>query len=133
MNKSRPLITIRSVQIKVMDVFLFLLSLTAIMAVSLKVYGQPRQDPVAVVTSPEGQWIFPLSSEQVLTPAGLQGGCVVSFEEGSLRVLRSDCPQQICIRMGSISRPGQWIACVPHRVFIKIEGRDKDPVDANNF
>ncbi len=127
------LITIGKVRIKVMDVLAFLLSLAAIMAVGMRVYGQPDQDPVALVTSPEGQWIFPFSTERVLTPVGLKGGCVVSFRAGSVRVLRSDCPEQICVRTGSISRPGQWIACVPHRVFIEIMGKEKNPVDAVNF
>jgi hypothetical protein len=121
------------VQIKAIDVLIFLLSFAAIVAVGIRVYGQPSQNPVAMVTSPEGQWIFPLSTAQILTPSGLQGGCVVSFEDGSVRVIQSDCPEQICIRSGRVSRPGQWIACVPHRVFIEIQGRDEDPVDAINF
>jgi hypothetical protein len=121
------------VRIKVIDVLTILLSLMAIMAVSLRVYGQSSQDPVVLVTSPEGDWIFPLSTEAVLSVGGPPGGCVVSFEPGAVRVLRSDCPEQICVRTGSISRPGQWIACVPHRVFIEIQGREKNPVDAINF
>ena len=125
--------TAGKVRIKVMDVLAFLLSFVAIMAVGMRVYGQPDQDPVALITSPEGQWIFPLSTERVFTPVGLEDGCVVAFQAGSVRVLRSDCPEQICVRTGSISRPGQWIACVPHRVFIEIKGKEKNPVDAVNF
>jgi hypothetical protein len=124
---------IGKVQIKAIDVLIFILSIAAIVAVGISAYGQPRQNPSAVVTSPKGEWIFPLSTEQILTPSGLQGGCVVSFEDGSVRVIQSDCPEQICVRAGRVSRPGQWIACVPHRVFIEIQGRDEDPVDAINF
>lgn len=124
---------IRKVRIKILDVLVFSLSFAAIVALGFKVYGQSSGDWVAVITSLEGRWVFPLSTEQILTPADLQGGCIVFFHNGSVRVVRSDCPEQICIRMGRISRPGQWIACLPHRIFIEIEGRDKDPVDAINF
>jgi hypothetical protein len=37
-----------------------------------------------------------------------------------IRVLRSTCPNQVCVRQGAASRPGEMLVCVPNRVVILI-------------
>jgi hypothetical protein len=50
------------------------------------------------------------------------------YEAGRIRFAQADCPDQICVRTGWISRPGQLAACVPGRLILKIEGQsDEDP------
>ena len=39
-----------------------------------------------------------------------------------LRVIRSDCPTQDCVRTGVITRSGQSIVCLPGRIIIRLEG-----------
>ncbi len=39
---------------------------------------------------------------------------------GHLAIIRNDCVQKICIKMGAISRPGQMIVCVPKKILIYI-------------
>lgn len=39
-----------------------------------------------------------------------------------LRVSRSDCPTQDCVRTGVITRSGQSIVCLPARIIIRLEG-----------
>ena len=38
----------------------------------------------------------------------------------------ADCPDQICVKTGSISRSGQSIVCAPNRVVVTVTGEDKD-------
>jgi hypothetical protein len=47
---------------------------------------------------------------------------IVEFRSGRVRVAESSCPNQVCVRMGWISRPGQTIVCVPNRVMVAIRG-----------
>jgi hypothetical protein len=37
------------------------------------------------------------------------------------------------VKSGRISRPGQWIACLPNRVFVEIRGRSREQVDAFSY
>lgn len=39
-----------------------------------------------------------------------------------VRVLRSDCPTQDCVRTGTITRSGQSIVCLPARLILQLEG-----------
>jgi len=49
----------------------------------------------------------------------------VVIENGSVRVISSPCPEKICILTGAISRPGNWIACLPSGIFLRIEGKSR--------
>ena len=48
--------------------------------------------------------------------------------DGSISFSKSDCPDQVCIRMGPQSRVGQSAACLPNRVSILILG-EADGID----
>lgn len=45
----------------------------------------------------------------------------IELQDGYIRIKSSDCPQQICVLTGSISKPGQTVVCLHHRVVIEIE------------
>jgi hypothetical protein len=48
-------------------------------------------------------------------------------------VLDSPCPDKICVAAGAIVRTGQFIACLPNRVSVTLEGRDDPPTDGTAF
>lgn len=50
-------------------------------------------------------------------------GMTLEVGEGRARVLRSDCPEQICVSSGWIGRPGQTIVCVPNRTVLRLVGK----------
>jgi hypothetical protein len=76
------------------------------------------------------QWIYPLDAEATLRVPGPLGETVVVMGDGGVQVVSSPCPEKICVKTGKISKPGQWIACLPNRVFISIRGRRSEQPDA---
>ena len=61
----------------------------------------------------------------------LNGGTnILVVENGEAWVSEADCPDKVCMGMGKISRNGEFIACLPNRVLIVIEGAaESSPVD----
>lgn len=49
-----------------------------------------------------------------------------------IRVLDSDCPRQVCVLNGWISKPSQRIICIPNRIIIEISGQ-VDHDDKNHY
>jgi hypothetical protein len=47
-----------------------------------------------------------------------------------VRVLRADCPRQICVRAGAIRRSGQQIVCAPNHILIELETSSGKGLDA---
>ena len=50
---------------------------------------------------------------------------VITFDgAGGVAVTHSDCPDQICVAAGRLSKPGDFAACVPNGVTVRITGSD---------
>ena len=96
-----------------------------ILLIALQVYGSGGR-AVIEVRGDAQHWVFPLDSTETLEVQGPLGTTTVEISPGSVRVLDSPCPEKICVKTGSISRPGQTIACLPNRVFVVIRGASGD-------
>ena len=53
---------------------------------------------------------------------GPAGGLTLAIANGAVRVSEAGCRDKICVRMAAISRAGEWIACVPNRLIVRVEG-----------
>lgn len=130
--------TASRVRIRALDISIFILALLVIGLIALQTYVRGGGTPEITIeaagrdaaASAEQQWIFPLDAQTTLRVPGPLGETVVVIEEGSARVVSSPCTEKICIKTGRISKPGQWIACLPNRVFISIRGRRSEQPDA---
>jgi len=118
------------VRIKALDYVIFLFALVIIGLISAQTYIGGRGTPEITITGAEGQWIYPLDSEATVHVRGPLGDTVVAIREGTAEVLSSPCPEKICVKTGKISKPGQWIACLPNRVFVAVQGTRSEQPDA---
>lgn len=50
----------------------------------------------------------------------------IEAEKGKIRFSHADCPDQVCVQTGWISRPGQIAVCLPAGIIIRIEGKETD-------
>ena len=60
----------------------------------------------------------------------LDGKFCLEIKERKLCVKNSDCSHQTCVHMGWIHYPGETIACMPHKILIRINQKDSPVVDA---
>lgn len=51
-------------------------------------------------------------------------GVTVFVEDGSARVIQSDCRDQTCVHMGAIHLAGESVVCLPNRVSVVLTGED---------
>ncbi len=77
------------------------------------------------VTTPYKKLIFPLKQDKVITVKGAIGKLTFIIKNGRVKVLHSSCSNKICIKTGWISSSGEYIACVPNRILIKLINRKK--------
>jgi len=50
----------------------------------------------------------------------------IQVDNGKIRFLSAECPDQVCVNTGWIDKPGQIAVCLPAGVIIKIEGVQTD-------
>ena len=52
---------------------------------------------------------------------------LIIIENGKVSVTHASCKGNDCVQTGKISKEGQIIACLPHKLLITIEGRSDAP------
>ena len=106
---------------------LLLAALLALLLVRHRQEAKTGTDAVAVVRTDDGEEVYPLKKDGVFS---LNGGTnTLVIENGEAWVSEADCPDKICMGMGKISKNGEFIACLPNRVIIVVEGGEESPVD----
>ncbi len=102
---------------------------------SMAVYSGNSATLRAVITGSGGEWVFPLGADRRIPVNGPLGTTWVEIHGKQVHVTDSPCLNKTCIASGDISAAGQWLACLPNRVFVRIEGgaADERSVDAGAF
>ena len=79
---------------------------------------------VAVPSDPDGSVVseYPLSQNRTVVLNGSGGTNVLVIEDGTARIDKADCPDGLCCKTGKVSRSGQSIICLPHKLTVEITG-----------
>ncbi len=117
--------------VRPLDVLIVALSAAALAALSFAVYGGPASATL-VVSTDAAEWLYPLSENREIIVEGLIGQTIIHIENGAAHIDDSPCANKTCIASPPISSTGEWSACLPNGVFIRIEGsEDEDGIDAS--
>ncbi|NPV69035.1 MAG: NusG domain II-containing protein [Firmicutes bacterium] len=102
------------------------LALAALLWVGFLVL-RPKEPAAVVVVNVMGTDAerIPLTGGESVrrTVRGFIGNSTFEISGGRVRMLSSDCPDKVCIRMGWAAQPGQVIVCLPNRVVLKVESK----------
>lgn len=122
-------------RIKAADIIIILCFVFAIGVSLFMLIRSGRGDDLLVfVKTPSSMFVYSTDANDTYTFRGLIGDTVVEIADGAARVVSSPCPNKTCIQQGSISRPGQWIACLPNGVIVYIEGAGEErSADVSSF
>ena len=83
----------------------------------------------AAVVSVDGEVVgrYPLNRDGTF-PLN-NGSNILVVENGEAWVSEANCPDKVCMGMGKISRNGEFIACLPNRLIVVVEGGEEALVD----
>lgn len=89
-----------------------------------------RVSGAEAVVSVDGEEIgrYPLNVPGTFPLNG--GSNVLVIENGEAWVSEANCPDKVCMYMGKISREGEFIACLPNRLIVTVEGGEASGADA---
>lgn len=80
------------------------------------------QEGTTAVVSLNGNVILeqPLSEDCRIPIQTKEGSNIFQIENGIVSVVEADCRDQICVKHAGISRNGESIVCLPHKLVIEI-------------
>ncbi len=75
---------------------------------------------------------YSLSEDRTVTIDGYDGGTnTLVISDGKAYLSEADCPDKLCVGMGAIQYDGETIVCLPHKVVIEIESKNKDEISGD--
>lgn len=118
------------------DKYILLLSVLLILISGFIWYSwqRPTDLKVAVIRQ-NGQLINTINLETITEPYEIEiksadgGYNRLRLEAGRLRIIAASCPTQVCVKQGWISKNGQSIVCLPHKLVITIQSQDFQEID----
>ena len=115
------------------DVVILILALLLCAAPLLMLLPTPSV-PTRAVVRQNGAVLctLPLKADaekEILSPDG-SGFNLVRVQSGTVCIADADCPDRACVRTGAISRAGETLVCLPHRLTITLEGAAGSALDA---
>ena len=89
-------------------------------------FGQDAGAQVRVMTGGQLYGVYNLGEEQTVTIR--QGSHVNEFEirDGRVRMTGANCHNHDCMQEGAISKTGETIVCLPHKLVLEITGGEED-------
>lgn len=121
------------IRLRILDWAAIALSVLVVGAFSWYAYARSDEEPMLYIQGEHDSWVYPLEKNRELHIPGPLGETHVIIRDGMAYVEDSPCRDKICIYLGKISRLGDWVACLPNRVFLRIEGKGEAEVDATVF
>ena len=120
----------REIPVKKND--MILISVIAVLALALFAFtNMTVQTGAYAVISVDGSEIkrLPLFEDTSYTIEGVGGHNDLVIEDGEAYLTDADCPDRLCVKMGKISKNGESIICLPHKVVVEISGGKDNDVD----
>ena len=120
--------------LKLLDIVILLAAIGLVAFAAVSAYGPGSGQASVIVKGRAGEWVYPLAGNRRIVVAGPLGDTIVEIRDKSALIMDSPCPNKTCIASGAIVRSGQWLACLPNDVFVRIEGgREDGGVDATVY
>ncbi len=123
----------RGYPLRILDILSIALALGVIALFSVQAYTGAGQSSEVSIQANGQDYLYPLDQDAEFSVSGPIGETTIQIRNRAVRVVSSPCRDKICIAAGWLSHSGQWTACLPNRVFVRVEGGGPAPVDAQTF
>lgn len=105
--------------------------LTAFLCAVLYFLAYPKDgDMVQITINGTVTKTFPLNEDTTYTISnGDSQKNILEIKNGTAQIISADCPDKLCVHQKKISRQGETLVCLPHKVVVSIISTKKATLD----
>lgn len=111
------------------DIFIYTFALLLIISALIysSAYASGKTNMTVVIEDDKGEiasyQIKGLNKEIEYTYEGENGEfCRIIIDSDGVFIEDANCPNRLCVSWGKITKPGEAILCLPHRIIVRIIG-----------
>lgn len=116
-------------KLRLLDFLIFAIAISLFVGSLLSLKKNNSGEKYVIVKAHHDEYIFPLNKNIRQEIKGSTGSSVIVIKDGKAYFEESCCPNKTCVASPPIKNTGEWSACLPNQVFLRIDGEDDD-VDA---
>ncbi|MBP3709261.1 MAG: NusG domain II-containing protein [Treponema sp.] len=117
-------------RLKFLDIVVFALFLAVTVFSFTAAYRNADSHKEIVIHTPAGIFAYDMAKDRTIQVHGRLGVSTIEIANGAVHFVDSPCPNKTCVYAHPISEAGEWAACLPNQVFIRIESTASKSVDA---
>jgi hypothetical protein len=109
------------------DCILILVCLAIALGVFVLRQTMAAQNPIAYLQAQnQPRQAIDLTNDQIFSAAP---NVMIEVKNNRVRFVQSDCPDQICVHAGWISKAGDSVVCLPNQIAVVFESGEQSGVD----
>jgi hypothetical protein len=91
------------------------------------IYQDEKGPSVLYIKNESEEYFYPLQeSKKIINIEGSLGLTRIQIKDNKAKVISSPCIDKTCIHFGNIQKKGEWNACLPNKVFLRIIGKGEE-------
>lgn len=99
----------------------------------IRYIGFNNGDTVTVLQDGEEIGSYPLSEDNIHIISYDGSYNLLMISNGEAFVSDADCPDGLCMKQRAVSKDGESIICLPHKLVIKVEAKEEGELDAVTY
>jgi len=121
------------VKLKIFDYISIIIYLAVIILVSIAAYsGNGTAKSVSIKAAGE-TYIYMLDTDRTIEVKGPLGRTFIKILDSEVFVEESPCRDKLCIQAAPLNKSGEWNACMPNKVFIRISDSEDNELDSLSY
>ncbi len=115
---------------RILDALIIALVAGLALASGIGIYANRGARATLVVETRDGKYLYDLETDRDIAVSGPLGETHIHIEGGEARFHDSPCPNKTCVAAPPVSKVGDWGACLPNEVMMRVEGApETDEID----
>ena len=106
-----------------------ILLIAGVAAIVYTIMVPSKRGKVVVKVDGEVVGTYPLSEDRETVIQTENGTNHLVIKDGTAYLKEADCPDQLCVKQGKISKTGKLIICLPHKLIIEIVAGEESGLD----
>ncbi|WAW14012.1 NusG domain II-containing protein [Peptostreptococcus equinus] len=90
-----------------------------------KFINKDKGDRVEIYLKNKLYGTYSLDKEKKIYISDAGNKNVLKIHDNGIEMIETNCPDKVCVKTGFISKPGQSIVCLPHKLNVKIVSDDE--------